>query len=198
MKTCQVPGCERAFLAKGYCSAHYANWRNHGVPIAPNSTPRGLAKRWLEQHVTHSSDDCLLWPFGVSRDGYGVFYADGRSTMAHRQMCILTHGASSGRAFQAAHDCGNPLCVNPRHLQWKTPKANAADRARHGTEIRGAARHNAKLTQEHADEARRMVASGLFLKKEVAAHFGISTAALWSLLKNRTWIGVERGASEAA
>ena len=29
---CTIPGCGKSVVARGWCSAHYARWRNHGSP----------------------------------------------------------------------------------------------------------------------------------------------------------------------
>ena len=35
--------------------------------------------------------------------------------------------------MEAAHDCGNKLCVNSEHLTFKTAPENATDKYTHGT-----------------------------------------------------------------
>lgn len=39
-RTCDVPGCERPFVARGYCDYHYREWRRCGV--AGGTTPPPL------------------------------------------------------------------------------------------------------------------------------------------------------------
>lgn len=41
MRVCNVNGCERTYLCKGFCSTHYARWRQHGDVMShlPIKTP---------------------------------------------------------------------------------------------------------------------------------------------------------------
>lgn len=88
---------------------------------------------WMVNALQCKQDDCLLWPFSVSSSGYPQFLAFGKLYRAHRYVCEKAHGLPPTPKHQAAHSCGNPKCVNPRHLSWKTARENQLDRERHGT-----------------------------------------------------------------
>lgn len=203
MKNCSVPGCDKPFLAKSYCSTHYANFRRHGVAQIPGVTPRGEPLRWLANALKYEGDDCLIWPFSRNGDGYGAVLVKGRVVGAHRWVCRQIHGDPLGGRYQASHSCGNggTGCVNPHHISWKTPAGNAADRKAHGTELYGEARPIAKLTREKVAALIADWQTGRFLKKDLAEKYGVAAGTVWAILSGRTWLGVERGStarSEAA
>jgi len=110
----------------------------HGAPMA-----------WLREHVSYAGSDCLTWPFARSSRGYGNIRTGESHMVAHRAMAILAHGNPTFPEAQAAHICGkgHEGCVNPMHLEWKTPHANQADRIGHGTTIRGEMQHKSVLTE---------------------------------------------------
>jgi predicted XRE-type DNA-binding protein len=81
---------------------------------------------------------------------------------------------------------GHIGCVNPRHLRWKSPKANQADRIVHGTYIEGERHHAAKLTEALAEEIIHLVASGSS-QRELSKVFGISNQSINDLVKGKTW-----------
>ncbi len=67
---------------------------------------------WLAAAIAaHNSDKCLLWPFGVDRDGYGLltFHEQGKikRTSAHRLAFRLTHD-------RWPEPCGLHSCDTPR------------------------------------------------------------------------------------
>lgn len=110
----------------------------HGAPMA-----------WLKENVRHTGGECVTWPFARSSRGYGNIRVGGSHMVAHRAMAILAHGEPPFPDAQAAHTCGkgHEGCVNPNHLEWKTPQANQADQVRHGTAVRGEKQHKAVLTE---------------------------------------------------
>ena len=41
---CSVIGCDEKHNAKGYCTMHYARWKEHGNPLIVQKTPAGFGK----------------------------------------------------------------------------------------------------------------------------------------------------------
>ncbi len=74
-----------------------------------------------------------------------------RNVDAHRYVCTLAHGPAINADDEAAHDCGNKLCINPDHLYWADPITNMADAKAHGT-LRGGGRYRQKLFGEEIAE----------------------------------------------
>lgn len=88
---------------------------------------------------------CLLWtgatkaPSKSQRYGggqtlpHGKFWWEGRSEGAHRVALALHRGVPVRSLGLVAHECDNPLCVNPDHLSEGTASSNlqeAWDRGR--------------------------------------------------------------------
>src|SRR5687768_6151405 len=102
-------------------------------PPTRRNTPFGAGEAFLRQHVNYQSDECLIWPYRVNRLGYAHAVIGGVPKVASRWMCILAHGEPDALRTEAAHSCGNPSCVNPRHLRWASHRENMMDKNRHGT-----------------------------------------------------------------
>ena len=62
-----------------------------------------------------TENGCWLW-LGATVRGYGEVSLHGRMGYAHRVMYQLFQGAIP-KDWQVHHKCGNPLCVNPDHLE---------------------------------------------------------------------------------
>jgi len=54
MKLCSIEGCENKHKAKGFCSAHYIRFRNHGDPLFKKD-PEIIRKRRSESHKGHTA-----------------------------------------------------------------------------------------------------------------------------------------------
>jgi hypothetical protein len=148
-------------------------------------TPRGAALKWLREHTSYSGDDCLLWPFPTRRRGYGGAYYQGKCTMAHRVVAIFAHGEPPEGDWEAAHSCNNPLCVNPRHLRWATPKQNHADKIVAGTTARGERNRTAKLTDEQARAIKYHRHSETLTA--LGREYGVDKCTILDIRKGRTW-----------
>lgn len=109
---------------------------------------KGATEAFIRANTSYDGDGCLPWPYGLSDRGYGLAVIGGVQKPASRWMCILAHGEPPTLRHQAAHNCGNPICVNPRHLRWATHRENMGDRNAHGTDNVGERNGRTKLTAE--------------------------------------------------
>lgn len=75
--------------------------------------------------------------------------------------------------------------MSPRHLTWKTPVENSADKIAHGTLVVGEAHHQAKLSEATVREIRAL--SGTMLQREIAAKFGVTLTCVNKVLTGRAW-----------
>lgn len=188
-KPCAVDGCNGnahsdASGATGLCGAHYQRKRNHGSVYGGRVSPGDLIL-WIEAHVTHDQDECLLWPYCTQASGYGRIAYQGKQRGAHEVMCELAHGQKPSAAFEVAHGCGNPTCVNPRHLRWDTRSGNHADKKEHGTLRYGEKQPNSRLTEDQVIWMRRNF--GRLTKAEMARQLGVSYMTASFAIRGRNW-----------
>ena len=85
--------------------------------------------------VAINLDGCWEWMAGrFSETDYGQFGMAGRKYSAHRLMYVLEVGPIPPGAV-IRHQCDNPGCVRPDHLEPGTHKDNAQDRQRRGRTV---------------------------------------------------------------
>ncbi len=128
-KKCSVDLCENIERGKtGLCEEHYRINLRYGSPEFKRNkrAKNGEPEKFIEIAKKYTGDDCLIWPYGKDKDGYG--WCGGEAV--HRIVCP---GEPKGERDQAAHYCGNPSCVNPNHLRWATKSENMQDKHLHGT-----------------------------------------------------------------
>lgn len=145
-------------------------------------SPNGSGHKWIMAHLGYDDDWCLLWPFTPKSSGYGQFMLDGKFHQSHRYMCRMVHGEPPTEKHQAAHSCGNPRCCNPRHLSWKTPSENQADREKHGTHQNG---KRWKLTPAKVAAIRLL--DGDEPVNVTAQRFGVTEASIRQIQTRQTW-----------
>ena len=187
-RACDVAGCERAYWSTGYCSPHYQRWRKSGDPgSAVIGTGKGDRQEWLQEHVGHDSEHCLMWPFSFDPSGYGAASISGPSKLgAHRAMCILAHGLPKSAKLQAAHRCGNKWCVNPKHIRWATARENARDKRVHGTVMYGERNHISKMTREIVSKAKADHQRGESFS-DIARGLGVARSTVSRAIQGVTW-----------
>lgn len=88
------------------------------VPV-PSPSANDL-KRFFSKVIKHE-DGCWEWAGARFRQGYGMFYLDGKARRAHRVLYVWTYGEPR---LGLDHECRNRWCVNPDHLAPKTTKEN--------------------------------------------------------------------------
>jgi hypothetical protein len=117
------------------------------------------------------TDGCWLWRGKRKRSGYGVFSFRGKRVRAHRMAWRLEHGSVPSDRL-VCHRCDQPACVRPEHLFLGTSADNMRDMRSKGR----APKHSTpKLTQERAEELRRLRAEGLSWPM-LSAEFGVGVS----------------------
>jgi len=182
---CTVANCGDKVREWGLCSKHAQRAKNHGSPLITINTPPGELTRWLDEHQNYQGSDCLLWPFGKFKNGYGMISNEsGSKTTAHRVMCRLAHGAPSDEALEAAHSCGVRACCNPQHLRWATHSENMADRKLHGTSLQGELHPTARLLESQVLEIFNDTNAS---NASLAKRYGVTPSNIQAIRRGRNW-----------
>lgn len=136
------------------------------------------------------TDECIIWPYTVdSVTGYGKCSWDGRVESVHVAVCIAANGPRPG-VRHAAHECGVRLCVNKRHITWKTKTENEADKVIHGHISKGTDRWNAKLTATDVLAIRERWAAGE-TQTAIAADYGVMQPTISTVVSGKKWTWVK-------
>lgn len=73
--------------------------------------------KFCQEAVLSKTDECVLWPYRVTKNGSGVLSTD-PFELAHRFVCAEVHGDKTNEGFEVRHRCADRRCLNPRHLEW--------------------------------------------------------------------------------
>lgn len=152
----------------------------------------GEARAWVEAFLLapEQTDSCIPWPFGLNGGGYGHVEMSGRCQRVHLLVCAHFHGQMPELRMEACHYvCGNPGCINPRHLRWGTRKENAADQITHGTDGRGERHSQAKLSAVEVMEIRRRYAAGGVTQASLGREYGVHQSTISLVCHQKAWVG---------
>lgn len=133
----------------------------------------------------NKTESCWLWTGGLAQDGYGAFWYDGRTGLAHRYAHERFIGPIPD-GHVVCHKCDVPLCVRPDHLFSGTPTANVADRDSKGRMARGESSPLSKFSEDDITEIRRRHEAGES-NRRLADVFGTTPTNIRFIVTRRTW-----------
>jgi hypothetical protein len=125
------------------------------------------------RYVVEEVTGCWIWLLAM-RDGYGIEKVGGKYGGAHFHSYEKYRGLVPAGMVLDHAVCRNRRCINPWHLEVVTSAVNTR---------RG---RNAKITQEIAEEMRRMKACGA-TQTEIAQMFGVSQSLVSDVVRGNTW-----------
>lgn len=137
--------------------------------------------------VKGQPNECWQWSGPCLTGGYGEFGIGKTCLLAHRVAWELANGKIP-HGSDVLHHCDHPACVNPNHLFLGDQALNNADKCDKGRQARnrGEKGGGAKLTWKAASEIREAWSNGA-RQRDLAAHYGVSDAAVWLVVHNKTW-----------
>lgn len=189
---CSIDGCEKPRKSRGMCGKHYMRWITHGDASTIMIVERGEPTRFYREVVLTDElgpdDECLIWPFHKSADGYARLNGDDLPThYVSRLVCLEVHGEPPTSDHEAAHRCGKGQfgCVTKSHLRWATPTENKADELIHGTRARGEKAPRVTLTEEQVRYIRNL--KGKMPREKLAAEVGVTPPTITRIWTGSRW-----------
>lgn len=186
-RICVIEGCGKRHKAFGWCQSHLRRWVSHSNPLGGRSRNGEAMRYFLEVVLKYEGDDCLAWPFGRMKNGYGRMYENGKMNVVSRLVCREIKGPPPTPWHHAAHSCGkgHEGCCSPKHLRWATPAENHADKIEHGTTNRGTKACGAKLTE--ADVIAIHAMKGTMPSRLIGEIFSVKGRTVDNIFGGRTW-----------
>lgn len=184
---CSIDGCQKPALTRGWCKMHYCRWLRHNDPHKSKYPERGETNSFIEHALSCETDECIEWPFGRDRDGYGSIQIAKKSLRVMRIVCEKTHGRCPSPKHQVAHSCGNQPCINKRHLRWATGVENEADKLKHGTRHCGESITFSKLSECDVRNIRAEYAKGDISTVALARFFNVSHSNISTIVLRKSW-----------
>ena len=135
-------------------------------------------KRFWSKIDVGDPDECWEWQAHKSEAGYGGFWINYRTWLAHRVAWVLTYGPIP-EGLCVCHHCDNPGCCNPYHLFLGTHAGNTMNAVEKG-------RLNTKLTKEDVLQIQELLEVGA-PKQQIADEFGVSRRSIYDISRGKFW-----------
>lgn len=145
--------------------------------------------------ITKLPTECIEWAGAHTQEGYGQKRHNGKTAYSHR-LAYCKHKAidlSEIDGLIIRHDCDNPRCVNPEHMQTGTRTDNARDKVSRGRHLlniqRGEQCHRAKLTKLQVEDIRKNCIPGSRSQGQssFARKYGITSGAVCRIYRGKQW-----------
>lgn len=149
-----------------------------------------LPKSYWSKVNVQQSTACWIWSKARNAAGYGTVGWLGKTYPTHRVAAYL-HGIIPTLESKDCilHSCDNPPCCNPAHLRAGTQAENMRDMVgrKRSNKARGEASGRAKLTAVQVKDIRERYMLDEVTQSYLAKMFGVSTLAINSIVRRKTW-----------
>jgi hypothetical protein len=87
---------------------------------------------FVREYEMRREDDCLIWPWKVSKSGHGMVKRGGEKFYVHRRLYEMRDGKPLGDLLlvRRVEICENSRCCEPAH--WMPVTRSCARRQMHG------------------------------------------------------------------
>lgn len=144
---------------------------------------QGKSKPFFDSRKVIESDDCILWEYGKSWNGYGQLTVSGKTKRVHRLVMEFRGIQKPIGKNIVGHTCNNRSCFNYRHLKWIDAKENMMDKISDGTRQIGEKNANSKLSRDKVI----FIRDSKLPQRELAKMFGVSQATVNDARLGKTW-----------
>lgn len=190
--TCDLPDCDAPFHARGRCRRHYQQWCKTNPPETRAPAARRsrftVSERFWRKVQRGGESECWPWTGRTTSYGHGQFWIspDRGQDSAHAFALELATGQRRPDGQHCCHHCDNPICCNPAHLYYGTPRQNSADMVKRHRNRRGVEKVNALLSEAQVVEMRTRYFAGE-TAGSLAREFGIRQGHLSNIVRGRMW-----------
>jgi hypothetical protein len=146
---------------------------------------------WSKVSIVDDEDSCWLWTASLRRNGYGAFSYESRSREAHQVAWVLNVGPIPDGLW-VLHRCDVRHCVRPSHLFLGTRSDNVRDMVSKGRHFKGArvvflgeSNPAAKVTDQQAEEIKRLYAAGGISQQRLAERYGLEQTSVSYIIRRR-------------
>lgn len=123
---------------------------------------------------------------GASKYPHVTLNVDGEpNTFSVHVLVMLAFVGPCPAGMQVCHNDGNHTRSLLSNLRYDTPKKNSADKPLHGTQIKGARVHTARLTALDVLQIRKLTRINSY--RHIAAQFGVSKSTVTDIIHRRSW-----------
>ena len=123
--------------------------------------------------------ECWLWTGGLDKDGYGVWWLDGKNVRPHRLICKM-YGKEIKQPFISRHLCHVRNCVNPDHIVPGTQKENVEDQLRLGTHSK------LKYSDDLIEQIKTEYRNSKTTTRRLAEKYGVSKTQVGYIVQGKT------------
>lgn len=128
---------------------------------------------------------CWVWNGYRNKFGHGQIKIDGKAFQVHRAIYQLVHQIALPSTRVIRHNCDNPGCWRPSHLQPGTHQENVNDRVTRGRSAVGSRNGRSKLVESDIPVILSLI--GKKTIKAIAEQYGVDRAVIRRVRDGKTW-----------